>query len=238
MVPAAAAMGPACLPTSSVSSRAPVTMSRLPRSFGPISPACQDGAGRQGVPSPGPRRDGGQPPPPRTKEYITVILPPAEALSRLVPGLTAAAVACGPWQGLRAEGEPDMPQSFEGNGGEAVHAETRSAQSAAIAAINHGSAAAVFALSLNGEGVHAEGNGPAAGVAAFSRGSGAGVSSPRASPAGSAVRRRAREAPRPSTGSPSAMAQASSPRATAADPPPSWTVTSSSTAASRVLSRP
>jgi hypothetical protein len=68
-----------------------------------------------------------------------------------------------------------MTQSFNGNGAEAVHAETSSAQSAAIAAVNHGSAAGVFALSDHGEGLHSEGNDGFAGVAAFGRGSGAGV---------------------------------------------------------------
>lgn len=68
-----------------------------------------------------------------------------------------------------------MTQSFNGNGAEAVHAETSSAQSAAIAAVNHGSAAGVFALSEHGEGVHSEGSDGFAGVAAFGRGTGAGV---------------------------------------------------------------
>ena len=65
--------------------------------------------------------------------------------------------------------------AFHGDGGEAVHAETESGTSAAIAAVNLGTAAGVFAVSHQGEGVHAEGNGSFAGVAAVSRGSGAGV---------------------------------------------------------------
>lgn len=52
-----------------------------------------------------------------------------------------------------------MTETFAGNGAEAVHAETNSAQSASIAAVNHGTAAGVFALSEQGEGVHAEGSG-------------------------------------------------------------------------------
>jgi hypothetical protein len=68
-----------------------------------------------------------------------------------------------------------MGQTFNGNGGEAVHAVTNSAQSAAVAAINHGSAAGLFALSEHGEGVHSEGSDGFAGMAAFGRGTGAGV---------------------------------------------------------------
>ena len=68
-----------------------------------------------------------------------------------------------------------MTQSFNGNGAEAVHAETSSPRSAAIAAVNHGSAAGVFAYSDHGEGLHSEGSDGSAGVAAFGRGSGAGV---------------------------------------------------------------
>lgn len=69
-----------------------------------------------------------------------------------------------------------MTQPFEGNGAEAVHAETDSTTFAAIAAVNRGGAAGLYVKSLGGGvGIHAESTGGSPALDGVASGNGAGL---------------------------------------------------------------